>query len=202
MCIRDSSALVGVDGVAYAPHHIPDLKTLDCDLYLFSLYKVYGPHQGILYVRESVSEELMAQSHYFLAYDPRKRFNPTGPQHAEVAASGGVLDYFCALMDHHGIEVGDSLSPALHALHKLLSAHEVSLATPIVEYLDHSSEVQLLGKSRCDEGDRAPTISFRPVNRTARAVTSAMNKLGVVRRMAIFMLNVYCKGWESIRKMA
>ena len=174
-----SSALVGVDGVAYAPHHIPDLKTLDCDLYLFSLYKVYGPHQGILYVRESVSEKLMAQSHYFLAYDPRKRFNPTGPQHAEVAASGGVLDYFCALMDHHGIEVGDSLSSALHALHKLLSAHEVSLATPIVEYLDHSSEAQLLGKSRCDEGDRAPTISFRPVNRTARAVTSAMNKLGV-----------------------
>ena len=189
-----SSARVGVDGVAYAPHHIPNLKELDCDLYLFSLYKVYGPHQGILYVRESVGEELMPQSHYFLAYDPRKRFNPAGPQHAEVAASAGVLDYFFAVMNHHGIEAEDSLSSGLQSLHKLFSSHEISLATPIVEYLNHSSEAQLLGTPRCDERARSPTISFLPLNMTARAVTRTMNKLGVGAENGDFYAGRVLKG--------
>ena len=189
-----SSARVGVDGVAHAPHHIPDLRELDCDLYFFSLYKVYGPHQGILYVRESVGEELMPQSHYFLAYDPRKRFNPAGPQHAEVAASGGVLDYFHVVMDHHGIKSDDSLSSALQSLHELFSIHEVSLASPIVEYLNDSSKVQLLGKSRCNEHDRVPTISFRPLNMTASAVTRAMNKHGVGAENGDFYAQRVLKG--------
>jgi len=174
-----SYARVGIDGVAHAPHHIPDLRELDCDLYFFSLYKVYGPHQGILYARESVGDELIAQSHYFLAHDPSKRFNPAGPQHAEVAASGGVLDYFRALMDHHGIEAEGSFNSALQSLHKMFAAHEKLLAAPIVEYLHHSSEVQLLGKSGFDEQDRAPTIAFRPLNMNSRLLTRTMNELGV-----------------------
>ena len=39
-------AKVCVDAVAYAPHHIPDLKALDVDIYLFSLYKVFVHTRG------------------------------------------------------------------------------------------------------------------------------------------------------------
>ena len=41
-------ALCVVDGVAYAPHGLPDLKALGADIYLFSLYKTFGPHLGMM----------------------------------------------------------------------------------------------------------------------------------------------------------
>ncbi len=48
---KSFGAVTVVDGVSYAPHGLPDLLQLGCDIYLFSAYKVYGPHQGIMAVR-------------------------------------------------------------------------------------------------------------------------------------------------------
>ncbi len=172
-----SSAKVAVDGVAYAPHHIPDLKDLDVDLYLFSLYKVFGPHQGILYVRREIQDQLAAQSHDFLTSDPTKRFNPTGPQHAQVAACAGVLDYFDAMIKHHNLS-GEG-NTALQSLHKLIANHETDLAAPIVDYLHQSADVQLLGKGHCGDGDRAPTIAFRSLRQSSAAIATAMQQLDV-----------------------
>jgi selenocysteine lyase/cysteine desulfurase len=42
-----------VDGVSYAPHGLPDVPALGCDVYLFSAYKTYGPHQGIMVIRRA-----------------------------------------------------------------------------------------------------------------------------------------------------
>ncbi len=53
-----SPARVFVDAVAYAPHHIADLKALGVDGYAFSLYKVFGPHQGLMYVNAEIRGEL------------------------------------------------------------------------------------------------------------------------------------------------
>ncbi len=177
-----STAFVGVDGVAHAPHHIPDLKDLDVDLYLFSLYKVFGPHQGILYVRRSVADTLAPQSHHFLVKDPTKRFNPTGPQHAQVAACAGVIDYLAALMNHHGIEYNgepSSLSAALQSLHPVIANYEASLTAPIIEFLHQSNAAQLLGKPHCNDGDRAPTIAFRPTTISAGDVATKLQAQGV-----------------------
>ena len=40
-----------VDGVAFSPHGMPDLRELGVDAYYFSLYKVYGPHLGTMFLR-------------------------------------------------------------------------------------------------------------------------------------------------------
>ena len=37
------------DGVAYAPHRAMDVKDWDCDYYVYSTYKVYGPHQAAMW---------------------------------------------------------------------------------------------------------------------------------------------------------
>ena len=44
-----AGALVCVAGVAYAPHRALSVKEWDVDFYLFSFYKVFGPHMGCLY---------------------------------------------------------------------------------------------------------------------------------------------------------
>jgi selenocysteine lyase/cysteine desulfurase len=172
-------ARVCVDAVAYAPHHVCDLRALDVDMYLFSLYKVFGPHQGLLYVRAEAGDELPAQSHYFLAAERSKRFNPTGPQHAEVAASYGVLEYFDAVIEHHGMGAAEPRSARLQALHPLFAEHEAGLAAVILSALSPADNVRVLGKPHCDDGDRVATIAFECLDRPAGDVAAGLRALGI-----------------------
>ena len=174
-----SAARVCVDAVSYAPHQICDMKALGVDMYLFSLYKVFGPHQGVLYVNSDLSEELQGQGHYFNREDIRKRYNPAGPQHSQIAACKGVLDYFDAVHLHHGGDADASPVQKMQAVSRLISAQERSLAEPIVAWLDESPAVRLLGKPHCADGDRVATMAFKPLHKTAAAVTTAMQQDGI-----------------------
>jgi len=51
-------ALAYVDAVHYAPHHLIDVRELECDFLACSAYKFYGPHVGVLYGREELLESL------------------------------------------------------------------------------------------------------------------------------------------------
>jgi len=174
-----SSARVCVDAVAYAPHHVPDLRTLGVDMYFFSLYKVFGPHQGVLYVKASLTEELSGQGHYFNREDPAKRYNPAGPQHAQIAACRGVLDYFEALHRHHGGSDSAPLRVVMEAVHSLIAEQETRLAEGLLDYLGNSPKVQLLGKRHCEDGDRAPTIAFRPLTGRSGELASRLQRAGI-----------------------
>lgn len=174
-----SPARVFVDAVAYAPHEICDLRALEVDGYAFSLYKVFGPHQGLMYLRRAVAEALPPQCHFFNTDDIQKRFESAGPQHAEVAACAGVLDYFDALYAHHFGDAAATQREKLQALHTLLAAHEARLTEPLVEFLHAHPDVRLLGKSHTRDHDRAPTIAFYPYSQSPDTVARAMHKLGI-----------------------
>ncbi|MDP6968190.1 MAG: aminotransferase class V-fold PLP-dependent enzyme, partial [Gammaproteobacteria bacterium] len=92
-----------VDGVSFAGHGLPDCQALGADIYLFSLYKVYGPHQGVMVIKRDMAHLLTNQSHFFNDQERTKRLCPAGPDHAQVAAAQGVGEYFKALCEHHGI---------------------------------------------------------------------------------------------------
>ena len=173
------AARVFVDAVAYAPHHICDLKALGVDGYVFSLYKVFGPHQGLLYVNADMRDELASQAHYFNHGLPTKDYNPAGPQHAQVAACAGVLDYFDDLYRHHFGSDGASRNARLQALHGLILEHENSLAAPILEFLAGRDDVHLLGKSHTRDDDRAPTIAFRPLRQSSADVAYKLQDRGI-----------------------
>src|SRR2546430_10527178 len=53
-----AGALVFVDGVHYASHHMPDVRAWDCDFFACSAYKFYGPHVGVLWGRRELLERL------------------------------------------------------------------------------------------------------------------------------------------------
>src|SRR5215469_7697173 len=61
---RAAGAITVVDGVAWAPHGLPDVRELGADVYLFSLYKTYGPHQGLMVVRRDLLGRLGNEGHY------------------------------------------------------------------------------------------------------------------------------------------
>ena len=165
-----SGAKVFVDGVAYAPHHVCDLKALGVDGYVFSLYKVFGPHQSIMYINQSIRAELASQAHYFLKGDPAKDFNPAGPQHAQVAACAGVIDYFELLHSHHFDDSSVGMPQKLDDIHNLVLQHENYLAAPILDFLDAHADIRLIGKTSVNDNDRAPTIAFKPLKQSAQTL--------------------------------
>ena len=143
-----------VDGVSYAPHGLPDVGDMGCDVYLFSAYKTYGPHQGIMAIRESFGAQLPNQAHYFNAGTLYKKLTPSGPDHAQIAACAGMADYFEALSVHHGGPTGPK---AAAYSHDLMRNQEVALLQPLLDYLGDKNSVRLLGSRRA--ADRAPTVA-------------------------------------------
>ena len=150
-----AGAFVCVDGVSYAPHGLPDVGALGPDIYLFSSYKTYGPHQGIMVIRRGLGEQLPNQGHYFNAGTLYKRFTPAGPDHAQVAASAGMADYIDAFAARHGV-AGNAAGRAA-GVHDLMRGHEVKLLQPVLDYLRAKNGVRLLGPSRAE--GRAPTVA-------------------------------------------
>ncbi|MBF0679746.1 MAG: aminotransferase class V-fold PLP-dependent enzyme [Devosia sp.] len=154
---RALGAVLVVDGVSYAPHGLPDLAALGADIYFFSAYKTYGPHQGVMAVRPELAAQLPNQGHFFNDIKPRYRLTPAGPDHAQIAASAGIVDYLEAVADIAGPSV-EGENPFRRA-HAAMRAQEVSLSTPLLDYLRNRNDIQLIGPS--DPLRRAPTIALR-----------------------------------------
>lgn len=163
-----------VDGVSYAPHGLPNVDQLGADVYLFSAYKTYGPHQGIMVIREGLGFTLPNQGHYFNEGSLEKRFTPAGPDHAQVAASAGMADYIDALCDHHG-GTGDSAARGAFA-HDLMRDHEVALLQPLLDYVRDKNSVRLLGPS--DATIKAPTVAMLG-QKSGLELATALAPLGV-----------------------
>ena len=146
---------VCVDGVSYAPHGFPDVGALGCDVYMFSAYKTYGPHQGIMCIRRDFGMMLPNQGHHFNGDNLYQRFTPAGPDHAQVAACAGMADYMDALSTHHGGHAG--ADAARHA-HTLMRDHEVALLQPLMDYVASKNSVRVIGPT--DAVRRAPTVAL------------------------------------------
>ena len=177
--IHAAGALAIVDGVSYAGHGLPDVESLGADIYLFSLYKVYGPHLGVMVMRKAVNEQLPYQGHFFNVDHPTDRFTPAGPDHAQIASVNGVLDYFDAVYAHHfgGEEVAATRKTS--AVRALFQHTERRNLQPLLDFLGHRKGVRLIGKGVTKH--RAPTVSITVEGRDPAqiAVELASRKIGV-----------------------
>jgi cysteine desulfurase family protein (TIGR01976 family) len=155
--VHDAGAVVCVDGVSFAPHGFANIAELGADIYLFSAYKTYGPHQGIMVIRRDLGMALPNQGHWFNGDTLYQRFTPAGPDHAQVAACAGIADYMDTLFAHH---FKDHMDPAgrAAALQGLMRAHETELLQPLLDFLEDRNSVRLIGPR--DAGARAPTVAM------------------------------------------
>jgi len=166
-------ALSIVDGVGYAPHGFPDLKNLGADIYLFSLYKTFGPHLGLMYVNKNLILKMENQSHFFKEGITRSMLTPSGPDHAQIAAASGILDYFDAIYDHH---FDTKVEPAERnrKLSRLFLEHETALLNKLLEFLRSRNDIQIVGPETSI--DRAPIVSIVPLNKNIKKVYAALIK--------------------------
>lgn len=170
-----AGAFTCVDGVSYAPHGIPNVGMMGPDIYLFSAYKTFGPHQGIMVIRRDLGLQLPNQGHFFNSDTLYKRFTPAGPDHAQVAACAGMVDYARDLAAHHG--AGGDLTAIGEAAHDLMRAREVELLAPVMDYLANRNDLRVLGPQ--DPDTRAPTVAV-DLGRNAEAVAAELSQHGIM----------------------
>ena len=157
--IHEHGALSVVDGVGYAPHGFPDLKDLDADIYLFSLYKTFGPHLGLMHIKHELAMKMQNQSHFFKDGIIRSMFTPAGPDHAQIASASGILDYFDDLYRHHSEEKITSHQKRAVLLN-LFREHETALLENLLDFLRSRNDLRIVGPDTAES--RLPIVSIIP----------------------------------------
>ena len=175
--IHEVGALAIVDGVSYCPHGLPDVDALGADMYKFSLYKVYGPHLGVMVMRRHVNESLPNQGHFFNVGLSGARFTPAGPDHAQIVSVNGVIDYMETVHDHHFGAGNDSPASKGHQVHDLFQQREHDLVQPLLDFLASHSRVGLVGKDTVE--NRAPTVSFTVEGLSSSQLASELGRQNI-----------------------
>ncbi|OAJ33584.1 cysteine desulfurase [Piscirickettsia salmonis] len=160
-----------LDGAQSIVHQNIDVRALDCDFFVFSAHKLYGPTGvGVLYGKEQWLEKMspvlgggdMIETVSFektvYAELPQK-FEPGTPHISGVIALGAAINYL------KNIDFNAA------------AAHEVKLLDQATEQLQHFG-VQLIGQA----DKKAPVISFLVPGTHAHDVSMVLDQQGVAVR--------------------
>jgi cysteine desulfurase family protein (TIGR01976 family) len=173
--IHEAGALACVDGVAFAPHRRVDVRAIGADFYFLSLYKLSGPHVGLLYARRDRLRALRSLAFPFLGDDLGPyRLQPGNVNHELTAALPALLEYYVRLGEHHGADA-----------FAVIEEHEARLAQPILDFLAGRRGVRLLGRATMD-ARRVPTISFTVEGRDSKAIVEALDAAKIGTRYGHF----------------
>jgi selenocysteine lyase/cysteine desulfurase len=159
--IHEKGALVCVDGVAYAPHRLPDMDDLDVDFYVFSLYKVFGPHYSLLYGKRKHLEILPGINHFFIGDEEIPYKLQPGNVNFELSYGLlGIADYFKKVYDQHDTIEIKGLRSQVAEVYNMMAHHEQLLVQRFLEFLNSKKNVRIIGDPSADKLLRVPTISF------------------------------------------
>ena len=158
---RAPQARALVDGVAYAPHAKVDVASWDVDYYVFSFYKVYGPHFAVLYGKRAALEELPCVHHDFIGKGNVPYKLQPGNVCFELAhAVGGIYEYFAALGPSAWSDI---------------SAHEEQLSERLLAFLRDAPGVRIHGERTASRALRVPTISFTVAGRSSEEIVRSVD---------------------------
>lgn len=175
--IHTAGALVFIDGTAYAPHFPVDVKALDCDFYVCSLYKICGPHQSILYGKRDLLLKAANLNHHFIANDNfGYKLLPGGPNHEFSAGAVGIADYFDALYQRHFRSRENSFHARVTKVYELIAEHEHKLAERLSDYLKTIPGIKLVGRVPSSDSRLAPVIAFSIAGRSSTEIVRELNK--------------------------
>ncbi|MBI3714961.1 MAG: cysteine desulfurase-like protein [Betaproteobacteria bacterium] len=152
-----------VDGVAYAPHRLVDVQASGADVYVFSFYKVYGPHYAVLWGKRDLLLGLPGLNHYFIgANDLPYKLQPGNVNFELSHGAAGIGEYLVEAGERHGAT--GTRRQKMQAAFDLFAAQEDLLAEELLAFLRDKSQVRIIGMpdvgNEVTKGKRMPTISF------------------------------------------
>lgn len=167
--VHAAGARLCVDAVAYAPHRLVDVQASGADLYVFSFYKVFGPHYAVLWGPRELLLSLASLNHDFIPPN-------TLPYKLQPGNVNYELSWGCAGIADYLVEVGESLGVAgggracMQAAFHAFERHEDALAERLLGFLASKPGVKLVGPASTRGGQRVPTISFVAVGRHSETI--------------------------------
>ena len=178
---RRVGATTVVDGVAFAPHRPVDVAAWGCDWFVYSTYKVYGPHAAAMFGRREAFAPLAHPYHFFIPRsDVVHAFEPGGVSHE---AAAGIL----ALGEYLAFLVGEAPTPHQPASRETIAAAfarmaelEAALLPRLAPLLDLPGTT-VVGPAAAD-ARRVPTLSLLLEGRSSREVAATLQAQGLALR--------------------
>jgi cysteine desulfurase/selenocysteine lyase len=161
-----------IDGCQGAVHCAPDVKRLDCDFYVFTGHKLYGPTGiGVLYGKAAVLADLppwqgggemieQVDCHFVSYAEPPMRFEAGTPPILEAIGLGEAIDWFSALD-----------RDAVHA-------HERALYARTLEAINGANWFEVLGEAP----GKGAILTFTVEGAHAHDVAQILDRSGVAVR--------------------
>ena len=160
--VHAAGARLCVDAVAYAPHRLVDVQASGADVYVFSFYKVFGPHYAVLWGDYELLRSLPSLNHFFIGREvlPYK-LQPGNVNYELSYGCIGITDYLNAI----GARLGKAADTAdlraqMRAAFAAFEVHEAALAERLLTFLRQKRGVNIIGHAASDAALRVPTISF------------------------------------------
>jgi cysteine desulfurase/selenocysteine lyase len=161
-----------VDGSQAAVHLSVDVRDIDCDFYVFTGHKLYGPTGiGVLYGKHALlsamrpyaggGEMIREVSRDVITYgDPPHRFEAGTPPIVEAIGLGAAIDY----VDSIGKE--------------RIAAHEHALVTYAQDRLREINSLRIIGTAR----NKGAIVSFDMKGAHAHDIATVIDRSGVAVR--------------------
>jgi cysteine desulfurase family protein (TIGR01976 family) len=157
---RDAGALVFLDAVHLAPHHLVDVRKLGCDFLVCSSYKFFGPHLGILWGRQDVLAALHPYKGRCTSDALPDRFELGTPQVELLAGLSATVDYFADFGGATGRF--DSRRDRIAAAYGEFRNHEEPLTNRLIDGLQSVPGIVIYGITNPNRvHERVPTVSIR-----------------------------------------
>ena len=174
-----------VDGVAYAPHRLVDVRSSGADIYVFSFYKVFGPHYAVLWGRRELLLSLPSLNHHFIGPEVLPYKLQPGNVNFELSwGCAGIGDY----LHDVGVTLGavGARRQCMQAAFDAFQRHEDALAEQLLSYLRAKPNVRIIGLNKVTNGDRMPTVSFVVAGLHSEAIVRHMDKFNIGIRFGDF----------------
>jgi cysteine desulfurase family protein (TIGR01976 family) len=154
---HEVGAMTYVDAVAYAPHGPIDVRDLDTDFLVCSVYKWFGPHLGALYGKAEVFDRLPA----FKVRPASDRFETGTAAFESIAGTLAATEYLRDVGRHNGTPGDEGRRSDLVAAMTAIADYERWLVRRLLDGLLALPGVTIYGI--VDEGragERVPTVSI------------------------------------------
>ncbi|MGI9199895.1 MAG: cysteine desulfurase-like protein [Woeseiaceae bacterium] len=191
---RAAGAWSFIDAVQSAPHVLPDVQDIGCDFFACSAYKFFGPHQGTLWARTDVYEQLEPYKVRPAPLELPWRFETGTQSHEGMAGTGAAVDYFAGI--GAGVTGSDNRRKNLNTAFDVMFDYEKTLTAQLINGLQSIPGVTIQGISEAEGFDRrVPTVSFTHVQHSPDSIARALGEQN------IFVWNGHNYGLEPAKAL-
>ncbi|OQS05502.1 aminotransferase [Thraustotheca clavata] len=200
-------AKLSVDAVAYAPHRLVDVQASNADIYVFSFYKVFGPHYAVMWGRRELLISFASLNHECIAQDDVPYKLQPGNVNCElVHGVTGIPEYFAAMGKVLGAPAGASNRALMQHAFDRFEQHENFLSERLLAYLRSKNNIKILGlpcnsKLHTDNivRERIATIAFLVEGVSPRTIIDHTDRYNIGIRYGNYYAMGLAKSFDFVK---